>query len=64
MCRKTSQYGRRLAWMNRELLIEFKGKKQTIYQLWKKGEVDQEDYKGIIRLCREKVRKAKGSARI
>lgn len=50
--------------MNRELLIEFKGKKQTIYQLWKKGEVDQEDYKGIIRLCREKVRKAKGSARI
>lgn len=49
--------------MNRELLIELKGKKKN-YQLWKKGQVTEEDYKSVIRLCREKVRKAKGPARI
>lgn len=31
-----------------------------MFHLWKKGQVIQEDYKGVVRLCREKVRKAKG----
>ncbi|KAK4817255.1 hypothetical protein QYF61_005468 [Mycteria americana] len=28
-------------------------------QLWKKGQATQEDYKGVARLCREKIRRAK-----
>ncbi|KAK4825649.1 hypothetical protein QYF61_001434 [Mycteria americana] len=58
MCRKTSQQGRRPAWLNRELWLELR-KKRRVYDLWKKGQATQEDYKGVARLCREKIRRAK-----
>ncbi|KAK4807098.1 hypothetical protein QYF61_018447 [Mycteria americana] len=32
---------------------------QLVYDLWKKGQASQEDYKGVARLCREKIRRAK-----
>ncbi|KAK4813839.1 hypothetical protein QYF61_001937 [Mycteria americana] len=57
-CRKTSQQGRRPAWLNRELWLELR-KKRRVYDLWKKGQVTQEDCKGVARLCREKIRRAK-----
>ncbi|GAB0186782.1 hypothetical protein GRJ2_001143500 [Grus japonensis] len=50
--------GRRLAWLNRELWLELRVKKRT-YDLWKKGQASQEDYKDVVRLCREKIRRAK-----
>ncbi|KAK4806934.1 hypothetical protein QYF61_027301 [Mycteria americana] len=34
-------------------------KKRRVYNLWKKGQATQEDYKGVARLCREKIRRAK-----
>ncbi|GAB0207710.1 hypothetical protein GRJ2_003236700 [Grus japonensis] len=58
MCRKTGQQGRRPAWLNRELWLELR-KKRRVYGLWKKGQATQEDYKDIVRLCREKIRRAK-----
>ncbi|KAK4816911.1 LOW QUALITY PROTEIN: hypothetical protein QYF61_024921 [Mycteria americana] len=57
-CRKTSRQGRRPAWLNRELWLELR-KKRRVYDLWKKGQASQEDYKGVVRLCREKIRRAK-----
>ncbi|KAK4816199.1 hypothetical protein QYF61_012664 [Mycteria americana] len=57
-CRKTSRQGRRPAWLNRELWPELR-KKRRVYDLWKKGQASQEDYKGVARLCREKIRRAK-----
>ncbi|KAK4820687.1 hypothetical protein QYF61_003607 [Mycteria americana] len=57
-CRKTSRRGRRPAWLNRELWLELR-KKRRVYNLWKKGRATQEDYKGVARLCREKIRRAK-----
>ncbi|KAK4819351.1 LOW QUALITY PROTEIN: hypothetical protein QYF61_001243 [Mycteria americana] len=57
-CRKTSWRGRRPAWLNRELWLELR-KKSRVYNLWKKGQATQEDYKGVARLCREKIRRAK-----
>ncbi|KAK4822026.1 hypothetical protein QYF61_006939 [Mycteria americana] len=57
-CRKTSRRGRRPAWLNRELWLELR-KKRRVYDLWKKGQASQEDYKGVARLCREKIRRAK-----
>ncbi|KAK4817214.1 hypothetical protein QYF61_003738 [Mycteria americana] len=57
-CRKTSQRGRRPAWLTRELWLELR-KKRRVYDLWKKGRASQEDYKGVARLCREKIRMAK-----
>ncbi|KAK4808512.1 hypothetical protein QYF61_005829 [Mycteria americana] len=52
------QWGRRLAWLTRELWLELR-KKRRVYNLWKKGQATQEDYKGVARLCREKIRRAK-----
>ncbi|KAK4831851.1 hypothetical protein QYF61_019679 [Mycteria americana] len=57
-CRKTRRQGRRPAWLTRELWLEFR-KKRRVYALWKKGWATQEDYKGVARLCREKIRRAK-----
>ncbi|KAK4816543.1 hypothetical protein QYF61_017744 [Mycteria americana] len=56
--RKTSRRGRRPAWLTRELWLELR-KKRRVYDLWKKGQATQEDYKGVVRLCREKIRRAK-----
>lgn len=39
------------AWLQRELCLELRQLKQ-VYDLWKKGQATQENYKGIIRLCR------------
>ncbi|KAK4807071.1 hypothetical protein QYF61_018412 [Mycteria americana] len=57
-CRKTSRRGRRPAWLTRELWLELR-RKRRVYDLWKKGQATQEDYKGVARLCREKIRRAK-----
>ncbi|KAK4815646.1 hypothetical protein QYF61_005208 [Mycteria americana] len=57
-CRKTSRRGRRPAWLTRERWLELR-KKRRVYDLWKKGRATQEDYKGVARLCREKIRRAK-----
>ncbi|KAK4822216.1 hypothetical protein QYF61_011857 [Mycteria americana] len=53
-----SLQGRRPAWLTRELWLELR-KKRRVYDLWKKGWATQEDYKGVARLCREKIRRAK-----
>ncbi|KAK4822594.1 hypothetical protein QYF61_017326 [Mycteria americana] len=47
----------------RELWLEL-GKKRRVYDLWKKGQASQEDYKGVARLCKEKIRRAKAELEI
>ena len=49
----------RLAWLNRELCWNSVNKKKRAYDLWNKGQATQEDYKNVVRLCREKIRRAK-----
>ena len=56
MCQKTSWCRRKPAWLNRELWLELRDKKKRVYDLWKKRQVTQEDYKDVVRLCREKIR--------
>ncbi|KAF1442156.1 hypothetical protein FQV24_0000798, partial [Spheniscus mendiculus] len=58
VCRKKNGWGRRLAWLNRELLLG-RRKKRRVYHLWKKGQATQEEYRDLVRLCREEMRKAK-----
>ncbi|KFQ27211.1 hypothetical protein N332_12830, partial [Mesitornis unicolor] len=58
VCWKKSQQGRRLTWLNRELCLELR-KKKRVYDLWKKGQASQEEYRATVRLCREKIRRAK-----
>ncbi|KAF1606038.1 UNVERIFIED_CONTAM: hypothetical protein FQV16_0004848, partial [Eudyptes robustus] len=56
-CKKNGR-GRRPAWLNRELLLGLR-RKRRVYHLWKKGQATQEEYRDLVRSCREKVRKAK-----
>ncbi|GAB0202630.1 hypothetical protein GRJ2_002728600 [Grus japonensis] len=58
MCCKTNRWGRRLAWLNRELLLGLR-EKRRVYHSWKKGQATQEEYRDLIRSCRDKIRKAK-----
>ncbi|KAM9590842.1 uncharacterized protein ACIBXB_005891 [Morphnus guianensis] len=58
MCHKTNCRGKRPAWLNRELLLGVK-KKRRVYHLWKKGRVTWEEYRDLVRSCREEIRKAK-----
>ena len=63
--------GRRTAWMWKETLCPLDKylpskylfltlqEKKRIYLLWKKGWVTQKEYKEIVKMCREKIRKAK-----
>ncbi|PKU36300.1 rna-directed dna polymerase from mobile element jockey-like [Limosa lapponica baueri] len=37
----------------------FDGKKRRVYHLWKKGQATQEEYRDLMKLYREKIRKAK-----
>ena len=53
-----SRRRRRPAWMNRELFLRLQEKKR-IYLLWKKGWATQKEYKEVVKMCREKIRKAK-----
>ncbi|PKU48703.1 rna-directed dna polymerase from mobile element jockey-like [Limosa lapponica baueri] len=55
---KVSCPGKRPAWLNKEIRSQLR-EKRRVYGLWKKGQATQEDYKGVVKLCREKIRKAK-----
>jgi len=38
--------------------VELK-REQKLYDLWKQGQASQEDYRAVVRICREKTQKAK-----
>uniref|UniRef100_A0A8B9BE17 Reverse transcriptase domain-containing protein n=1 Tax=Anser brachyrhynchus TaxID=132585 RepID=A0A8B9BE17_9AVES len=57
-CPKMSWRRRRPAWLNRELWLALR-KKKRVYDLWKRGQATQKDYKDVVRKCRDKIRKAK-----
>ncbi|NXU52090.1 LIN1 transcriptase, partial [Turnix velox] len=58
--RKSRQGARRPARSNRELLGKLKWKRR-IYRPWKEGLSTWEEYKAVIRWCREAMRKSKAS---
>ncbi|XP_071671879.1 synaptonemal complex protein 2 isoform X3 [Patagioenas fasciata] len=58
--RKSRKGARRPAWLNRELLGKLKWKRR-VYRSWKEGLATWEEYKAVVRGCREATRKAKAS---
>ncbi|KFU98828.1 hypothetical protein N340_10187, partial [Tauraco erythrolophus] len=56
--RKSGRNTRRPAWMNKELLDQL-GHKKKAYREWKQGQVAWEEYRTIVRVTRDQVRKAK-----
>ena len=55
---KTSQHARRPDWLNRDHWLDIKNK-TDVYGLWKSGQGTYDDYRYVVKLCREKIRKAK-----
>ena len=53
-----SLWGRAPAWMNRELFLRLQEKRRTLF-LWKKGWEIQGEYREVLRICREKIRRVK-----
>ena len=52
-----SWWARRPGWLNRDLWLDLKNKRK-VYGLWKSGQVTYDDYRYVVKLCREKIRKA------
>ncbi|GAB0201721.1 mitochondrial enolase superfamily member 1 [Grus japonensis] len=63
VCRKTKRRGRRLAWLKRELLLGLR-EKRRVYHSWKKQQATQEEYRDLVRSCRDKSRKAKAQLQL
>ena len=59
VCHKTNWWGRRPAWLNRELLLGLGGTKGGSTTYGRKGRRLKDEYRGLIRSCREEIRKAK-----
>ncbi|PKU34200.1 hypothetical protein llap_15501 [Limosa lapponica baueri] len=58
MRRKIKGRGIWPAWLKKELLMGLR-EKRRVYHLWMKGQATQEEYRDLVRLHREKLRKAK-----
>ncbi|PKU42802.1 rna-directed dna polymerase from mobile element jockey-like [Limosa lapponica baueri] len=58
MSHKIKGQGKRPAWLNKELLVGLR-EKRRVYHLWMKGQATQEEHRDLVRLYREKIRKAK-----
>jgi len=56
--KKSSKGGRRPIWMSKELLAEIRWKRK-FYAMWKEGQATSEEYRNVVRACRDATRKAK-----
>jgi len=56
--KKWSKGGRRPAWLNKELLAEIR-QKRKVHGMWKEGQATWEEYRNVVRACRDATRKAK-----
>jgi len=56
--KKSSKGGRRPAWLNKELLVEIRWKRK-VYGMWKEGQATWEEYRNVVRACKDATRKSK-----
>jgi len=63
LSKKSSKVGRRPAWISKDLLAELKCKRK-VYGMWKEGQATWEEYRNIVRACREATRKVKAHLRL
>jgi len=56
--KKSSKGGRRPAWLNKELLAEIRWERK-VHGMWKEGQATWEEYRNVVRACRDATRKAK-----
>lgn len=57
MSKKLGNGNKRPLWINRELLSLLK-RKQEIHRRWKQGQVTWNEYRGVVRVSKNEIRKA------
>jgi len=58
LIKKSRKGGRRPACMNKELLAELRWKRK-VHGMWKEGQATWEEYRNVVKACRDAMRKAK-----
>jgi len=58
LSKKSRKGVRRPAWMSKELLAELRWKRK-VHGMWKEGQATWEEYRNVVRACRDATRKAK-----
>jgi len=56
--KKSRKGGRRPTWMSKELLAELRWKRKVCV-VWKEGQATWEEYRNVVRACRDATRRAK-----
>ena len=56
--KSSSRGGRRLSWLCKDLQLKLREKRE-MYRKWKQGCVFWEEYRAVVRVCRDRIRKAK-----
>ena len=55
---KSGRWGRRLAWLTRDLILKLRRKKK-VYGCWMEGQATRKAYRDAVCVCREKICVAK-----
>jgi len=58
LSKQSRKGGRRPAWMSKELLAELRWKRK-VHGMWKEGQATWEEYRNVVKACRDATRKAK-----
>jgi len=58
LSKKSSKGNRRPTWMSNELLVELRWERK-VYGMWKEGQATWEEYRNVVKACRDATRKAK-----
>jgi len=58
LSKKSRKGGRRPAWMSKKVLAELR-QKRKVYGMRKEGQATWEEYRNVVRACRNATRKAK-----
>ena len=56
--KKSRRGGRRPLWLCKDLQLKLREKRE-MYRKWKQGCVFWEEYRAVVRVCRDRIRKAK-----
>jgi len=63
LSKKSRKGGKRPAWMSNELLVELRLKRK-VHGKWKEGQATWEEYRNVVRACRDATRKAKAHLKL
>ena len=56
ICNKSSRVGRKPKWLNKDMLVKLRQKKE-MHRWWKQGHLAWEEYRNAVQICRDRMKK-------